>query len=1147
MHRLLLRQFKRIFKVDQPEEISEILDRLAEKSAAWADDPQLQGFVRLLPDFIRRVDESYVHKERDLELRNRSLQFSSDELHSLNQRLRQEAELKSAVISSLQRTTNDLLEAAGKPALDTVQDDLGQITQVMVALVEENNTINTRLQQAFNRLEQQKFALDEHCIVTITDVRGVVTYANKNFVRISGYAEEEMLGKTHKLINSGYHKPGFFETMWQTITAGKVWNGEICNRAKDGTLYWVSATIVPFLDEQGKPVEYVAIRTNITHQKELEKELREKEQRLTIALDASNTGLWDWNPVTDVAFFSEQWLAMLGLEKGTVSETGKLWSSLIHPNDSQRVSEKLIVHLSGQSTDYEVEFRMRHRNGGWVWILSSGRVTERNETGKATRVTGIHKDISDRKKVEEQLKEAKQQAEAASEAKSHFLANMSHEIRTPMNAIIGMGHLALSRETDPRQKDYLRKIYKASQSLLRIINDILDFSKIEAGKLELEESEFCLDEMFETLANQISLKAQEKGLELIYDVPATLPRFWIGDALRINQILLNLTSNAVKFSDKGEIVVRVQSQGENGLCFTIEDSGIGMTEAQVERLFQSFSQADSSTTRRFGGTGLGLAISKKMVALMGGTISVNSELNKGSRFQFTIFLKPGSRRLSHVRIPEILRGALVALLTGNDRQRSVLSNLLESLSFRVQAFSNSTALNQFCERNRADPPLIILLDGGSLSHDPVAFIQHFRHLSNQNALPVLVMSNHNDHQRSHALRTSIPAIEFVQKPITASGLFDGFSTLIGRNFPSCHQRVKKRKWPGDRAEALYDFAHCHILLTEDNPVNRQVAVELLEMVGAKVSVAGNGQEAVNLVAGPHPYDGILMDLQMPVMDGFQATRLIREGDNKNLVILAMTANAMAGDRERCLEAGMNDHIAKPIDPSRLYSTLGKWLKLPTLNTAYSAENGPEEGNTFPEIDGIDIPIGIHHAAGNQTLFRQLLMDFSRDQKEVLEQLRVLSLEDIPSARRLAHTLKGLSGTIGATRLSTLAEEIENRLDTDQGQVDVTDLLARLQSELQRVFTGIEHVVTPVLSDEQKGAVAFVSPEQMRGFLDRLLPTLQKRQVRQSRELLDEFTQFHLPPEWVEHAQNLILHTRKYKFKQAENDLHALQGKLTIPN
>ncbi|MBF0453407.1 MAG: PAS domain-containing protein [Magnetococcales bacterium] len=1139
MHRLLKRQIKRVFKIESPEKLAETLNRLSEKATGWENDPEIQRIALQLPAFLERVDDSYSRQERDLELRNRSLQLSSDELNEANQRLRKETALKGEVITSLQRTTNDLLQSAGKPPIPEDQNDLGEIARMMVELVEENRSVNVRLQEAFSRLEQQKFALDEHCIVTITDVKGVITYANKNFCSISGYTEEEMLGQTHRIINSGHHDRAFFKTLWNTIAKGQVWNGEICNRAKDGRFYWVSATIIPFLNDQGKPMEYVAIRTDISHQKAMEEALREKEQRLTIALDASYTGLWDWNPVTDVAYFSEQWLTMVGFRKGEMEETGKAWENLIHPADKHRVKEKLFAHLLGEQLDFDVEFRMQHRNKQWKWILSSGRVTERDQEGRATRMTGIHKDISDRKQVEDQLKEAMRQAEAASQAKSDFLANMSHEIRTPMNAIIGLGHLALSREKDPRQKDYLEKIFNASQSLLRIINDILDFSKIEAGKLELEEAEFCLDELFETLSNQISLKAQDKGLEIIFDIPATLPRAWIGDALRLNQVLLNLTSNAVKFSSQGNILVRVELIEKGGLCITVQDSGIGMTDEQMSRLFQSFSQADSSTTRRFGGTGLGLAICKNLVQLMGGDITVESKPGQGSLFRFTLYLKQGEPSSVFADLPDTLRGSQVLLLTSNQTQSKVLTKLLESLAFKVSAFSTQQEALACLQGEGSIQPLISLWDGRCLGSQVLDDINQLRLGSDNPTLPILILADHQQRQQLQSLRHKIPSLEFVQKPVTASSLFDGFVTLIGGSLPRfCHKK-SKRKVKSFGADRHYDLSGCHILLVEDNAVNRQVALELLEMAGVSVTMAVNGSEAVDQVANNHSFDGILMDLQMPVMDGFQATRLIRK-QGVEIPILAMTANAMAGDRERCLEAGMDDHIPKPIDPDLMYITLGRWLDRPLLVNTASQQERTGEAAVLPDLPGIETQTGLHHTAQNSTLYHRLLTEFGQEQSGSVAQLRRLIEKRDPVAKRLAHTLKGLAGTIGAVTLAQWAEKVENHLNDDQW-LALPEIINSLDEEMQMVLSGIQQLPEINPSSPASSSVETTSPQVVTELLDQLAPILQKRQARQSRDLLTELESFHLPLAWKTGADELSKLIKKYRFKEAEQSLTDLRN------
>ncbi|MBF0131910.1 MAG: PAS domain-containing protein [Magnetococcales bacterium] len=654
MNRLLKRQVRRAFGFVEPGEFEQAMIGLRDIIRRTACDKAVSALAEGLEDFFDRVEATYEQSERDLQLRNRSLQISSAELDSANRRLRAEADRQAIAIHALRQTSNDLLTSTGRPPLGEGVESLEQLTGVLIDLVHENETIHRNLSTVLADLERQKFALDQHAIVSIADTQGRITYANDHFCLVSGYQREELLGKDHQIVNSGWHDKKFFRTMWETITQGQVWHGEICNRKKNGNLYWVAATIVPFIGDNGQPFQFVAIRTDITTQRVMENALRESEQRLQIALDASNTGLWDWNPQTDQAYFSEHWLHMLGYQKGEIKENGQEWLGLIHPEDVALVQKRLEIHMRGETPTYQVEFRMRHRQELWKWIFSTGKVTERDAEGHPIRMTGIHIDVSERKRVEQELKSAMEQAEAANQAKSDFLANMSHEIRTPMNAIIGLSHLALAKAESPRQMDCLAKIHASSQSLLRIVNDILDFSKIEAGRLDMEVIPFDLDAVLHTLSAMISIRAHEKQLELVIIKDPEVPSHLKGDPLRLNQVLLNLVGNAVKFTEVGKVILRVEKEESKmtsdpiRLTFSVTDTGIGITPTQIASLFSAFTQADTSTTRRFGGTGLGLAISKRLVNLMGGDITVQSTPDVGSLFRFTIPLACDHQRAATI-------------------------------------------------------------------------------------------------------------------------------------------------------------------------------------------------------------------------------------------------------------------------------------------------------------------------------------------------------------------------------------------------------------------------------------------------------------------------------------------------------------------
>jgi len=743
-------------------------------------------------------------------------------------------------------------------------------------------------------------------------------------------------------------------------------------------------------------------------------------------------------------------------------------------------------------------------------------------------VLGWLVDIEKLKQAEGQMRRAKELAEDAARMKADFLANMSHEIRTPLNAIIGMGHLALKTDLNPRQRDYLDKIRTSGQHLLGIINDILDFSKIEAGKLSVEMREFRLDAVLENLANLSADKAHAKGLELLFDVARGVPELLVGDALRLGQVLINYTSNAIKFTETGEVEVqvRVLERDEAGvlLHLAVRDTGIGLTPEQQSRLFQSFSQADASTTRKYGGTGLGLAICKSLAELMGGEVGLSSAPGEGSTFWFTARMGVASGSTS--RSAE-LRGRRVLVADDHPHARQVLADLLRALEMEVSEVESGEAALQALGKKSFDA---VLLDWQMPGLDGV---ETARRIAALHLTPPPLMAIVTAHGREEVADAALQAgvREVLVKPVTASML----QLMLGRLFGGASSAGEVMP----TAQALEDLRGARVLLAEDNELNRQIATEMLIDAGLRVDAAENGEIALAM-AQAQPYDIVLMDMQMPVMDGLEATRALRELPHlAQLPIIAMTANAMEADRERCIAAGMNDFVAKPVEPDDLWRALVRWVKPGPREVLPLAEARPAAPSAeLPaQIEGLDLAAGLRRVLGKPDRYLAMLRGFVVGQAHAPQQIRAaLAAGDAATAERLAHTLKGLAGNIAAVGVQQRAAAVEARLHA--GDREVAALLADLEAELSTRLYVISAALPPEVQVEESVDVG---------------PAQRAAVLRQLRDLLaddDAQAEQHL----IDHA-GLLAHAlgsrfnavreavRNFDYEQALNLLEALQGEM----
>jgi len=799
-------------------------------------------------------------------------------------------------------------------------------------------------EKALSDLKDQKYALDQHAIVAITDIEGNITYANRRFCEISGYTEDELLGNNHRLHNSGTHNQAFFEEMYQSLLKGDTWHGEICNRAKDGHSYWVDTTIVPLFDDSDTLTSYIAMRTDITKRKIAETSLANSEELMR--------GLFELSPV-GIALNDYETGEFIKVNDGLLKSSGytqeeflslSYWDITPVSYEDQEKEQLVSLESTGKYGPYEKEYI--NKEGEYYPVLLNGMLVNDPFSGKKL-IWSIVEDITYRKQIEKDLINAKEVAEDAVSVKSNFLASMSHEIRTPMNGVIGMLDLVLNTKLEQSQKHKLEIAHFSAQSLLTLINDILDYSKVDAGKLDLESIDYDLKELMGDVAEAMAQQAQSKGLELVLDIAHIKDHYVNGDPGRLRQILTNLIGNAIKFTEEGEIIIRAEAADHDDdsiffLC-SIIDTGIGIPKEKLDVLFESFSQIDVSTTRKYGGTGLGLAISKKLCALMGGDIRVISTPNQGSCFEFYFTLKKGQK--THQGIPNINIDSLnILVVDQNDSTRRALKSQLVQWGASVTDVSNANNALVACEENHTKTKV------GLAKPFDLAFIEYF--LSDMDGdrlgetllksefskgiklVMMTTIASYGDAQRF----TEIGFSAYFPKPVTSKDLYNALAVIVATDNENKNLQLVTRHYlrsleANNASNNISDslFSGARVLLVEDNEVNQMIAEEVLINLGLTVEISNDGLNALDKLnmVDDQRFDCILMDCLMPNMDGYETTEAIRQGSGGesyiNIPIIAMTANAMKGDKEKCFSVGMNGYVSKPVDVNELKKQLLKYL------------------------------------------------------------------------------------------------------------------------------------------------------------------------------------------------------------------------------
>ncbi|PUE65598.1 response regulator [Arcobacter caeni] len=875
---------------------------------------------------------------------------------------------------------------------------------VILLLLFWNYQLKRQVEKKTLELSKLLRFFDENVIASRTDLRGNITYVSDAFCHISGNSRDFMMGKNHRIGRHPDNDPEIFKQMWETITNGKVWKGRIKNKTKDGSYYWVDSVIEQEFDFDGNVIGYISLRHDVTAQVELEKlsanlediikertaELYYMNKQQKAIFDAASIGIvlvkdriiLDLNNKASSLFDYEN-NELLNKSTRVFYKTG---------TDFDEIEEKYFLLLEGKTVSWEQLFVKK--DGSEFFGRIAIQAIDSTDLLKGVVVT-IY-DITPEKQALEDIKQAKILAEESTKLKSEFLANMSHEIRTPMNAIIGMSYLALQTSLDEQQKNYIKKIDIASKNLLGIINDILDFSKIEAGKMTIEKIDFSLDDVLANLSNLFMFQIEEKGLELLFDVDMDVPMALKGDMLRINQILTNLLSNAIKFTSKGEIIIsiKVLSQDEKNaqLRFGVKDTGIGISAQNKEKLFTSFSQADSSTTRKYGGSGLGLAISKQIIELMGGSVGLESIPDFGSDFYFTLSFELQKIQKNLLEENNEFASLKVLIVDDNASSREILENIIKAFRFEVKALCcGEEAILELKKANEENNPYtLVLMDWMMPEMDGIKTIIKINEDLKIEKTPIFIMVTAYNKDELSQKAKGADVFGFLEKPVSPSTLYDTILKAFGKQIViNPIESIKSNNF--SNIKKLVQGAK--ILLVEDNIQNQEIATEFLQKANISVKIANNGKEAIEILEN-NEFDGVLMDCQMPILDGYEATKEIRKIEKfKDLPIIAMTANVMQGDKDKCISFGMNDYIAKPLDFNKFYETLIKWIK-PKNSVIF--EEQKEEIKKILEIDiktlkieGINISEALNRMAGNQTLFLNQLKRFVKSQNNFEEKILVL--------------------------------------------------------------------------------------------------------------------------------------------------------------
>ncbi|SFC15862.1 response regulator [Pseudoalteromonas denitrificans] len=1116
-----------------------------------------------------------------------------------------------------QGKTNQQVSVGFKNEIGQLADSFNEMITIRQKNEEALEVSNLEVKSALNKVKQQQNALDQHSIVAITDVKGTITYVNDKFCQISGFDTDELIGQNHRILNSGVHPESFFKNMYKIIAKGHVWQAEICNKNKSGDFYWVETTIVPILSGNGRPNKYIAIRTDITHLKEMEEDaLRlhqtsetklniaqalaqhcSLEKRLNDAIEcafslptygyhkkggvflrnAENNELvlscfnaqFSKKDVLEEQSAKLQYLCTQSLDKGEIIISQNSFIDHIADNkwpENQHHGLNIIPllnHISAEKNDIIGVLFFYTDIGVGVGVENS-----RMKLNILEEIANMFAATIVRENARKLLKQATESAQQNNQLKGEFLASMSHEIRTPMNGVLGMLGLLLNSKLNDEQYHKASIAKSSAESLLVLINDILDFSKVEAGKMNLDPIDFNIRSMLGDFSESMALKAQEKGLELILDVTGIEQSMVKGDPGRLRQILTNIVGNGIKFTSKGEISIlaKMLPTSTSQLIFecSVSDTGIGIPPHKHNNLFDTFTQVDASTTRKYGGTGLGLAICKKLCELMHGSVSITSEEGQGSCFKFTVILDKSEK--SQKVIPSInIEKLHLLIVDDNKTNREVLRGQLEHWGASVsEAEGGLEALNMCNEKLAMQKPIfdVAFLDMQMPDMDGAQLGQKIRDnelLDNMKLVMMTSIADGNEAQFFGELGFNA----YFPKPATTSDLFDALNVVVGGGDALhnasplvTHDYLKTLVHESNNAK--------RILLVEDNKINQFVALGILEESGIKAEVADHGQMALDLLNTSNknnPYHLILMDCQMPILDGYETTQAIRAakaGDRYTQIpIIAMTANVMEGDRENCINSGMNDYLPKPIEPLKLVEKITQWLDhkvdsknelaevVPITSHKSSHKDTDLQGKIRQfeneQLESWDKEAALKRVLNKDKLLKSLIEIFLSEMPDRIAELKVAQTnKDDEFLKSIAHTIKGVAANLSGLQLQHYSFELENsaKLQNNEEYDAIIDALISsydvLCLEFKAYLTQGEQVNTASNSNEE----AQIKYDEIKASLSHLKIKLEQNEYVEPDEV-SPLLKLKLAKIILDRLQNLELQIGQFEITEAIDNITEL--------